>query len=332
MHPDISIIIPIYNVEAFLNECLTSIANQQFDGVFEVLLINDKSTDNSKHICSQFVANYPALFFYHELPKNLGVSAARNAGLERLRGDYFCYVDADDILAPNAIQTLHTAALQYNVDIVKGNNIVFNTKKSIPANYRVKKLELYQNDAILTLLYNHAKVRGHTWGKLFRSEALKHYRFPAGIRMAEDLAYCVKVFSTANGLALIPNNVYQYRLRASGAAQNKYRNHSYRDWFEVLLTIGGYASTVSQKKAYYSLLVRSMLEFSRECRSFSGSHLKQLLDEVSRFSIDSEISFSQLILKHRVTIATLFRYIKYHRTHQALRKKVATTIATNSTL
>lgn len=331
MRVNISIIVPIYNVDAYLTECLESIVAQKYKGRIEVILINDRSTDRSQSICLQFLANYPSLFVYHEQPENLGVSSARNAGLELSNGDYFCYVDADDVLPPSALETLHSAALQGNADIVKGNNLVFSTEKRVQANYGVKKNESYTGDELLTLLYGHNKIRGHSWGKLFRSATLKRYRFPEGIRMAEDLAYCVNVFSHAKSLMLIPDNVYYYRLRPSGAAKNKYKNYAYRDWFNVLLDIKRYAITKSQKKAYYSLVVRSMLEYIRECRSFSGTTLKQLLNEVTQLALNTNVNWVQLIFKHHVTLATLSRYIKYQRTYQVLRTKVAAS-ATDSTL
>jgi len=321
MKPDISVIIPVYNVGAYIAECLSSIVRQHFDGTIEAILIDDQSTDNSKAVCMEYVHSHPELFRYYAQPENRGVSAARNLGLSLAKGEFYCFVDSDDKLPSNALQTLYNAAVHFDVDIVKGSNTVFDRAKSVPANYNAKHTEVFAGDSLLTILLGHKKVRGHSWGKLFRSSRFNDYQFPQEYRMAEDLAYCVKIFSAANSMVIIPDTVYHYRLRPTGAARSKYRNGSYKDWLDVLVGIESYISSPRQNAAYYGLLVRSVLEIVNECRALARSDLTQVLKNLTEFKRERGITLLRLIVKCRVPPATLIRYIKFVLKFRALNKR-----------
>ena len=218
----ISIIVPVYNVADYLRESLQSILDQSVDFAFEAVLVDDCSSDDSASICADFCARHPAIFQLVQNPTNLGVSAARNAGLERVSGDYFTFVDPDDVLPPNALRYLGAAADEHNVDIIKGNNTIFDETREFPARYNVGKEIGITGDEVLTTLYQHNFLRGHTWGKLLKRDRLGHLRFPLGVRMAQDLYYNGEVFSTAESLRLIDKTVYRYRLRKTGSTGRKF--------------------------------------------------------------------------------------------------------------
>ena len=108
----LSIIVPVFNVEPFLRDGLDSILEQNFAQPYETILVDDCSTDGSLEICQEFTSRYPEKFRLFESPANAGVSAARNVGLDNARGDYFMFVDPDDLLPLDALQSLYTAATQ----------------------------------------------------------------------------------------------------------------------------------------------------------------------------------------------------------------------------
>ena len=189
----ISLILPVYNVAEYLPECLQSVIDQTFDLNIEALLVEDCSTDHSRQICAEFAELHPDLFTLIASDRNQGVSVARNIGLDNARGDYFTFVDPDDVLAPGALQNLYSAATEHDVDIVKGNNSIFDDSREKSASYNVASQSIINGDDILTALYAHDKIRGHPWGKLFNRNRLGHIRFPVGVRMAEDLQYCAEV-------------------------------------------------------------------------------------------------------------------------------------------
>jgi hypothetical protein len=203
----ISIILPVYNVAEYLPECLQSIIDQSFEFNIEALLVEDCSTDHSLQICKDFADRHSDLSELIANAENRGVSVARNVGLDNARGDFFMFVDPDNVLPEGALQNLYSAATKNDVDIVKGNNTIFNEHGEHNARYNVSSESLVTGVDVLTTLYDHSRVRGHPWGRLFNRERLGGVRFPVGVRMAQDLYYCGKVFGTARSLLLIDKPV-----------------------------------------------------------------------------------------------------------------------------
>ena len=115
----ISVIVPVYNSEKYLNECIASICNQSYKD-FEIIIVNDCSSDASGSIIEQLVLIHPNIVSI-TLSKNSGLSAARNAGLDAAKGEYVCYVDSDDILEKNYLEVLYKQAKKYDADLVIGD-------------------------------------------------------------------------------------------------------------------------------------------------------------------------------------------------------------------
>ena len=117
----LSIIIPVYNCSKYINKCIDSIINQK--GVdYEILLIDDGSTDTSGNICDLYANKHKNIMVYHK--ENEGVSAARNTGIDKCRGEYITFVDSDDFLEPNALSLKLKKLIELNVDIVIGSFIL----------------------------------------------------------------------------------------------------------------------------------------------------------------------------------------------------------------
>src|SRR5690554_5853314 len=118
----LSIIIPIYNIEDYLPTCINSILNQEFDD-YELLLINDGSTDNSGKICDQYALKDNKIRVYHQ--KNAGVSAARNLGLEKATGEWICFVDGDDELYPNSLFAIMEKADKSKSEMIIARSFIY---------------------------------------------------------------------------------------------------------------------------------------------------------------------------------------------------------------
>ena len=114
--PKVSVILPVYNAEKYLCQCLDSIIGQSFADI-EIICVDDGSTDSSRDILRQYEAREPRLLAVYQ--QNQGAGAARNNGIEHARGEYLCFMDADDYMAPDAVMTLHTCAVQLDADVVK---------------------------------------------------------------------------------------------------------------------------------------------------------------------------------------------------------------------
>ena len=113
-NPLISVIVPIYNVEAYLEKCIKSILSQDYTPL-EIILVNDGATDGSGEICDKYAKQYENITALHK--KNGGLSSARNAGMEIMRGEYVSFIDSDDYIAPDMISTLYADIIKNEADI-----------------------------------------------------------------------------------------------------------------------------------------------------------------------------------------------------------------------
>ena len=313
----ISVIAPVYNVAPFVEACLQSIERQSFDQPYEVLMIDDCSTDHSADICRKFAEQHPARFRFLQNPENRGVSATRNLGLDNARGRYFMFVDPDDLLPLDALETLFSAAEKHASPLVKGNNTIFDEHGESPARYDVDRSELIEGEAVLTTLYQHNKVRGHPWGKFFRRDSFGKYRFPLGVRMAQDLFYCSEVFSHSESLLLLNHTVYRYRNRDSGSTGTKYKTGSYLHWLDSVEKTLQFARTPAQRRAHKELMLRTMTQVARECRKLPAEEAARVLKTIEQRCAHWQIRLLPLLLKDRLGPRALLRQFKLQ---QALRQ------------
>lgn len=197
----ISIIIPAYNAQAYLRECLESVLAQSYTE-WEAIIVNDGSTDSTLEIALSYAALDPR--FRVITTENRGLSCARNAGLEVVQGEWVTYLDSDDALAENALDVLIRNA--DGVDVVVG---ILSREKLDHDKCAVQTVLLSGCKALADGLYQTGMCTS-ACGKLFRSDLIKEVRFPEGMYY-EDLMYCCNVFRLAKSVNLISGTVYFYR-------------------------------------------------------------------------------------------------------------------------
>lgn len=181
--PAISVIIPIYNQEKYVGKCIRSVLNQTFQD-FEVILVNDGSTDNSLKICQKYAKNDDRISIVDK--QNEGISLARKEGFLRAKGDYICFLDSDDYLASGALALLYGIAKEKNVDMVVGNydrvcdNWGLIKKKSDPYHCHLTDRLITKSEVMplfLGLEYlcaNANHVWGvYVWGRLYRRSCIQ---------------------------------------------------------------------------------------------------------------------------------------------------------------
>ena len=324
--PAISIIVPVYNVADYIVESLDSLAKQEFNGTFEVILVDDCSPDNSKQLCEDFVAAHPHLARLIALPKNQGVAVARNTGLAAANGEYFAFFDPDDLMPKDALQQLYNAAITHQADIVKGNNIVFNEQRSFAPDYNVDATKIYVDDAILSTYFEHKDTRGHPWGKLFRRALFDGVLFTPGVLMAEDILFCAEAFARAKKLVFITDTVYEYRLRQTSSTGKKFETGVYLWWLYGVENSGNFVSTPNQNAHFKGLQILTLLQIVREARALDGSLLADVLTELHSRERKWQLNPLNLVFKFRVTRDALVHFAKYKYTltkldYRALRYK-----------
>lgn len=212
-HPLVSVIIPVYNVEKYLNECLDSVVNQTYKNL-EIILVNDGSTDRSGNICDEYASGDTRIKVIHK--KNSGVSAARNVGIEHSNGEYITFVDSDDFIDTKAIEHLVENAKKYNSDITIGDHIVYHSNGyqvchsaediMVNSSFDVKTVSADTIYKLLTQLSSACT-------KLYKKSLItkNHIIFPVNIKIGEDFEFLAKALINAKGIVYIDKSVYFYR-------------------------------------------------------------------------------------------------------------------------
>ena len=225
----LSIVVPVYNVEAYLSECLESIINQSFAS-WELLLVDDGSLDNSGLICDKYATIDHRILVFHK--SNGGVSSARNLGIKEASGEWITFVDADDLVEPTFFEgLLCPTKINMNLDFVQGGctNYSAGLKGSIEQQYTDK----ISSDFIY--LFNN--FRGLTVSKLFRLENVKKgfnglpIKFDENMRFAEDMAFTLDYIKTVESYAFVQEVGYLYRRDNNQSAMYNTRHLSYDKFY-----------------------------------------------------------------------------------------------------
>ena len=210
----ISIIVPIFNVENYLRECLDSIHHQTYEN-FECLLIDDGSPDNSAEICREYVAR-DSRFRYFE-KENGGVSSARNLGMKYAIGDYITFVDPDDWLDSDYLEILYLKMIEYDVDVAIATYTIYSVNEACWYLHVLDKdyyERVYTGDELLAVLpyrENFDSTFVVSWGKLFKRSLLHSLVFNEQRVMGEDLEFNFKVFLRLNKCLYIHKPLYNFR-------------------------------------------------------------------------------------------------------------------------
>ncbi|MGE6850287.1 bifunctional glycosyltransferase/CDP-glycerol:glycerophosphate glycerophosphotransferase [Bacillus tropicus] len=274
MHQEkISVIVPMYNVEEYIEQTIQSLLNQTYPNI-EIILINDASTDKTGSIASSYAQeNKNVRFFQQDL--NKGVSAARNIGLKLATGSYITFVDSDDLLPNRAIETMYIISQENEADLVIGsmqnfsdiNNILQDTEDSI-----IKKVSIEENPEIISNVF--------IWGKLYTKELLQKIQFAEDIQYIEDHPFAIQTFLSATKIVTTSSIIYNYRVRQSqnlSLTQSAFTNPVTRlpHIFNAFDTIRNYF-----KKSKYGLEHKSFIIYAK--RLIEGSIQYLLIGSLSQ--------------------------------------------------
>lgn len=219
--PKVSVIVPVYNVEAYLPKCLDSLVNQTLDS-YEVIVVNDGSPDNSQDIIDEYAEKYPDIIKPF-IKENGGLSDARNFGIEKATGEYIAFVDSDDYVTEDMFEKLYVKATDTSSDIVVcGFNSVYLNNDLQIKKIKPKLIErayafgksIFESPEILVFSKSYAP------NKIYKRELFDHFKFPVG-QLFEDSAVIYNVLSAANKVELVNEPLYQYVTARQGAITTK---------------------------------------------------------------------------------------------------------------
>ena len=208
MYGKVSIIVPVYNAQKYLKRCLDSIRIQSYKD-FEVILIDDGSIDNSGEICDLYCSLDSRFKVMHQ--ENLGVSVARNKGIELATGKYLIFIDSDDEVMPNMLEEMVSYINEYDTDVlISGITFVKEGKKIKDV---MPKITGYCTDDIWNYIAtDDTGIFGYISNKLYKTKIIKdnNINFNVNRKIQEDLEFALKVYSVCNNFYLLDKSYYLY--------------------------------------------------------------------------------------------------------------------------
>ena len=229
----ISIIVPIYNTDCYLRQCLDSIINQSYKN-FEVLLVNDGSVDDSAMICKEFAEKDSRIRYFEK--ENGGVSSARNLGLKNVKGNYITFVDSDDWIEENYLEVLYNALKENEVDVA------ISTHKDFNMDDNLYYLPFYSEEQLHTLdigkvsrdefleLFPELSSLNHDFNcavsKLFKADVVKNLLFDESINYGEDLDFFFNLYLNVSSIYYVNQPTYIYRQHQTSASNNCLESHA----------------------------------------------------------------------------------------------------------
>lgn len=220
--PLVSVLIPVYNVEEYLERCLDSVLNQSLTRI-EVICVNDGSTDKSLEILKKYQENDSRVIIVNK--ENGGLPSARNAGIERARGEYVGFVDSDDYVQPDMFEKLYNTAKKEKSDVVVcGANILPETPRASDWPYACLSPGYRKYDKFdANMLFHDMTVTPFLWRTLIKKSLIDKYnlRLNETIMIGEDKAFQCKVYPLAESITVIPDKLYNYFWCREGSLMNQ---------------------------------------------------------------------------------------------------------------
>lgn len=240
--PEISVIVPVYNVEKYIANCLESILAQTFKN-FEVVLINDCSPDNSRQIAESYLEKFAGRLKIYDNEKNLGVSLTRNKGLKISSGEYIFFIDSDDLITPTALEEMHKLMKNYNAEVIyiekyfkaDDDGKIFEKKISQGAK-RVSKPTFEPEDLAERVDYISRKnFWGTPWSKFVRRDFLLNNEiFFPNLVPCEDHIWTFGLFFFAKRFLRVPNAIYIRRMsKGSEVRAKRTREQKFLYWLNA---------------------------------------------------------------------------------------------------
>ncbi|MFC2471104.1 glycosyltransferase [uncultured Selenomonas sp.] len=215
----LSIIVPVYNVERYLEQCILSLVHQSYRSI-EILLIDDGSSDGSSAICDEWAKKDQRIRVFHT--ENHGVSHARNVGLEQARGDYIGFVDSDDWIDLDMYRVMMNKIMTSSTEICAGAYVhEYESHSEYPL--RLEEEQILVRDVALVQIFGseHPKLIGwEIWDKIFSREVLDRLQFREDIACGEDLLFFWQAMKRVNKIAYMPLCKYHYRMRMGSAVNH----------------------------------------------------------------------------------------------------------------
>lgn len=279
----VSIIVPIYNTEKYLEKCLISIQKQTYQNI-EVILVNDGSKDNSERIAVSFVQRDSRFVLFNQ--SNQGVSVARNHGLKKAHGQYIMFVDSDDWMEPDMIDVLVKNCQKTDADISC-------CQSDFQIRNDIESLEIWNRDRAIREFLAHKKINGQLTNKLLKRSMTENVFFNTKIKYGEDALFLWQLLKVCNGICLTNQILYHRTIHddsASGGGFKPIRMQSHivwknicddtkemqKEYFRIAKAQLGYTAFSSWFMMILSHYINE--EYEEECRTLIKKNITYMLE------------------------------------------------------
>ena len=292
--PLISVIVPVYKVEAYLAQCVESILAQTLTD-YELWLVDDGSPDACPAMCDAYAAQDGRVHVIHK--ENGGLSSARNAALDRMTGQYLCFVDSDDFIPADALETLYAALAETQADVAVGNMLSVNERgEEAEFYFPVRERTALAGDEILSTMNQPCACN-----RLYKAAIFRDLRFPEG-RLYEDVFIYHRILAQTQRMVLTGKVDYYYRIRSDSIMHSDYDPRftdivfAIKERYEWLESIGQHALADEARLFIYSRVAVACAHLDPK-----DPMQKQKLDEITAIyrdcyrvlMRDASISFKQ---------------------------------------
>ena len=297
MKPLLTVVIPVYNVEKYLNRCLKSILVQEWKN-YDIILVDDGSTDRSPQICDDYVKAYDFISVIHK--ENGGLSEARNTGLSQAKGEYVYFPDSDDWLEPDTFIALAEALESQKFDIISFNREFVKGEEDVIVSDSVETQVFDGKDAFVQML-KHSYITGFANDKVYRKSLFTDHniQFPIG-KYYEDLGTNYKLFLSAKRVYATNQKYYHYLIDNPDSITQSWNEKKFRDMFEFY------------KEVFYSTFVRSQLnqEELQISQLYYVNGLTHILSSLYKSKLDKKYiditnEVKQELLKNNVSLSQM---------------------------
>ncbi len=309
----ISIIVPVYNVERYLDHCLDSLVNQTFKDI-EIIIVNDGSPDNSQQIIDEYKNKYPQLIKAF-VKENGGVSSAKNFGLEHASGEYVLFIDSDDYVNINMVEKMYNVAYKENSDMVicdvydvfeKNNKIIRYS------NNFIGNTNIYENKKII---FN----RPANWNKLIKKSLFNDFEFELN-KWYEDMRISIKLYLLCKKITFIDEPLYYYVTHENSIMNNKNISKNYQiiDAFDDIINYYKENNLYDEFKEEINFLAIDHIFISASVRIIINSGKKELKENLTpileyfnkNFNIKNK--YVNMLDRNKKIIYTLLKHKMYN--------------------
>ena len=256
----VSIIVPVYNVEEYLDRCINSLISLEYKNFYEIILVDDGSKDGSSIICDRYKKQFDFIKVIHQ--DNAGVSIARNVGIEHANGKYIMFVDSDDYLIDFAISKLICDAKK-NYDLVIYDSYFDMGKCKLHTYPEVNKIKKSQEVSMDTVYSMFLKLQNNEpFSKLYATKIIKdaQVKFPVDVSLGEDLIFTLQFLKKAKKVIYIPNPLYVHINNTDGLSKQNTSLKAIHDYNAMYTAMLSFVFDMNIVQQHYNEVLTSVLQ------------------------------------------------------------------------